>query len=353
MKGQLNTIKLDIANYRHYWRGQSKIGKTTLFRDIIIESYGSPKFGLLLSMGAEVGYKSLDTIMVQDNPEWYDFVDTVDDLVENKKDNEYKILGIDTVDELVEMAERRVLEIHRATKGESASSLNAALGGFGAGKKKARSLIEEQIAKLERAGYGMIYIGHTKVKDITEKSTDVAYQQLTGSLEFAYDAIFADRADIMAMIVTESTAKDDRLNKSERYIYLRGTSFIDAGSRMENLPEKIVLGAKEYIAAINDALEKTSGKTGSEAKTIRKQEEKVREQEGNSFAEKETKEHYGDTKDIQAYKDTMLELAKSFSADAKALKKAELDRLNLPINFKDIDDMEILKKIYGILSRKN
>jgi hypothetical protein len=351
MKYQKNEIRLDLCSYRHYWRGQPKVGKSSLFRDLVLKAYGDAKFGLLLSMGQEIGYKSLDNLFAHDCPEWGDFVDTVDDLVEHKDENEFKLLAIDTVDELVEMAERRVMEKHRIAKGEAASSINASHGGYGAGKRMARSLIEEQIAKLERAGYGMIYISHTKVKDITEKSTDQAYQQLTGALEFAYDAVFADRADVMAMMVTESNVKDDRLTKSNRYIYLRATNFIDAGSRMPNLPEKIELTADAYINAIKTALEKTAGKTGAEAETIRKQEEKQRDEQAKEFSEKSKAERFGDDIPVAEFKEKVLEIAKGMSKENQDLKRAELKRLGLPVKITEVEDMETLKKIYGVFNR--
>ncbi len=356
IKYAVNEIKLDMANYRHYWRGQSKIGKTTLFRDLIMELYNDPTFGLLISVGQEIGYKSLDKITAIDCATWGDFVDVVDDLVENKSENNFKFLAIDTVDELTEIAERKVLDIHRATKQETASSINAALGGFGAGKKKARSLVEDQIAKLERAGYGMIYIGHTKVKDVTEKSTDVTYQQLTGSLEFAYDAIFADRADVMAMMITESSAKNGRLSDTSRYIYFRGTNFIDAGSRMSNLPERIVLNAKEYIVAINSALEKASNKSTAEADKIRKQEETIREKSAQEFSEKEKETNHPATElafhTAEEIKEKILSLRKGLSKEDRELKKSELKRQNLPLDLESVIDLDVLKKIYDVLSRE-
>ena len=84
MKYTKNVLKVDISNFRHYWRGIPKIGKTTLFRDLLVESYGDTKFGLLISPGNETGYKALSDIVAHETPTWEDFVETVDDLVENK-----------------------------------------------------------------------------------------------------------------------------------------------------------------------------------------------------------------------------------------------------------------------------
>ena len=349
---QENVVKLDIASYRHYWRGEPKVGKTTLFRDLIIALYGNPKHGLLVSLGQETGYKALTNLYAHDCPTWSDWVETVEDLSENKENNEFKILALDTVDELIEMAEREVLRIHRAQKGESATSINAALGGYGAGKKKARSLVEDSIAKLERAGYGMIYIGHTKVKDVTEKATDSSYQVLTGSLEFAYDAIFSDRADIMAMMVSESNIKDERIKERKRYIYLRSTNFIDAGSRVKGLPEKVELSAESYISAIKNSLETTAGVDGKKAESQRKLEIENREQEAKKFIEQQKAQKvqsYGDFQTLKEYVDYLSEYVKSFSPETRAMKKDELTKKSLPYKFNEISDLETAKKVYAIV----
>lgn len=347
MQFKKNTIKLDIASYRHYWRGEPKVGKTTLFRDLVVNAYGDAKHGLLISIGQEIGYRSLDNLFVFDTPTWSEIVEVVDDLTseEGKAENEIKIIALDTVDQLVEIAEKEVLRLHRLQKPENSSSvtINSALGGFGAGKKKARSLIEDMVSRLERAGYGMIYISHTRIKDITEKATDVVFQQLTGALEFSYDAIFSNRADVMAMFTTESEVKEERLKSSTRYIYFRSTNFINAGSRIANLPEKIVLNAENYVSALNTALEKGSGITGKDAVKARKQEEKVRAEEAQEFIDKD--------KEVVDLRKSLTALVKSFEPEKIKLKKAELEENGLPQKFSDVDDVETLNKISAILSK--
>ena len=62
VKPQINTIKPDIAKLSIYLRSTKKFGKTTLFRDVILEKYGDPSYGLLIGCGDEVGYKLLDNL---------------------------------------------------------------------------------------------------------------------------------------------------------------------------------------------------------------------------------------------------------------------------------------------------
>ena len=357
LKYEVNKIQINLANYRHYIRGVAKIGKTSLFRDFIMELYGDPKFGLLISLGQENGYKLLDNLTAMNAPDWYEFVTIVDDLVDNRTDNEFKFVCLDTVDRAFEIAEKRVLDIHRTQKGEIATSIDAALGGFAKGKAKARSLVEEQVSRLENAGYGSFWLGHTKAKQLGDQVTETVYEKITGSLEFKYDALFSDRADFIPMIATESIAKDEKLKESKRYIYFRSTPNIDAGSRIDAkyFPDKVEYSAKNYIEAVTKALESAAGVSGKSADKIRKEEENKLIESGKKFSEKEKEERYGnlDVNNLADYKAKMMELAKQLSPEDRDSKKAELSKAGLPAKFTDIEDVEVLKKIYSILARTN
>ena len=349
---KINEVKIDLANYRHYIRGLPKIGKTRFFRDFIMELYGDPKKGLLLSLGNESGFKALGNITGQYCPTWYDFVEVIDDLVENKESNDFKFVCIDTVDRSFEIAEKRVLDIHRSVKGEPAFSIDAALGGFSKGKNKAKVLVEEQIARLENAGYGMVFLGHTKTKQIGEQVGETVYEKVTGSLEFKYDALYSDRADIISMIVYESVAKNKELKDQKRVMYFRSTPEVDAGSRIgeEFFPEKIEYSAKGYIETVTKALEMAAGGKGKDAENIRKKEEQERELDAKKYVEKSKEEKYGSPEmTVEDYRSKLMQIAKSLSEENAPLKKEELRKRNLPVAFSTVDDIEVLKKIHAIL----
>ena len=61
-KPTINVIKPDIKNLSIYLRSTKKFGKSTLFRDVILEKYGDPSRGLLVGCGNEKGYKMLDNL---------------------------------------------------------------------------------------------------------------------------------------------------------------------------------------------------------------------------------------------------------------------------------------------------
>lgn len=344
--------QVNFSNYRYYVRGVPKIGKTTLFRDIVMYLYNDPMKGLLISLGSELGYKTLDNLVAQHCSTWYEFEQLVDHLVEEKEKNSFELLGIDTSDRLVEIAEKKVMDIHRSVKGEYPISIDAAMGGYAKGKAKARSLIESQISKLENAGYGMFYIGHTKEKQLGDQIGDVTYEKITGSMESKYDALFSDRADIIPMIAYESIVKDKKQIDQKRFIYFRATPLIDAGSRIEEkyFPEKIEYSAKGFVDTIVKALEESAGVSGKEAEKIRKEEVVEKKKKATEFAEKLKEEKYGDeTVTIEEYQNSLLELAKSLSDETKAVKKMELREAGFSVKFTDFDNIEDLKKIRAIL----
>ena len=136
-----NIIKEDLKSYPPYLiMGQPKIGKTSLFRDLVLHLYNTEDKGVLISFGAEEGYLALDKLQYERAKTWnaYEdietkergFVQIVDDLIENKESYGIELIGLDTFDEMVEVATKEVFEIHREQKKSYPKSLNEALGGL-------------------------------------------------------------------------------------------------------------------------------------------------------------------------------------------------------------------------------
>lgn len=248
-----NEVKCDIGSYIHYWRGVKKSGKTTLFYDLVKEQYNDINKGLLISIGDEIGYQALDGLIYAEAPDWSSLEEIITELVENKEDNEFEVIGLDTVDEWVKLAKEEVRRIHKKQKGQAAE-FNACLGGYGAPRDKVVELIDDQLARLRRAGYGLIEIGHTKIRDIVQKNGD-AYQQLTSNLSSDYDGIFANKADIVMTISVEKDIDENKhINGVDRYMYFRSDGFVDAGGRFAEMPERIEYGAKNYINAFEQGV---------------------------------------------------------------------------------------------------
>lgn len=355
MKYAPNKIKIDFAGYRHYWRGVKKIGKTTLFRDIVKEAYGDYKYGFLIAPGNESGFKALDGVYATEAPTWGDFVDVVDDLVENKQDNEFKVIAIDTVDELVSIASDQTLKVHYQRKDEKVHSLNAALGGYGSGHQYVAKIINDQIKRLEGAGYGLVFIGHTKIRDIKEKNMDEPYQQLTSNLESRFDSIFTDKADLIATMYVNKDVKDKELVGVERFIYFRSDGFVDAGSRFANMPEKIPMTAKAYLEAFEQGVKSSfkSNVSNKELEKMKTEEIAEKESNANKFIEESKSVVDDDENKLETAEDYIEAIAKvlaKMDKETQKEKRAELKDRKIPADYKNQKDIEILKKFWKVVS---
>ena len=368
-----NSVKVDLCSYPQYVLiGQRGIGKTTLFRDIVIEEYGSPEYGLLISCGNESGYHSLDNLQVEEVREWtkeYGFpekengvpeeywtrglVEVIDDLVFNKANYNIKLVCFDTLDELYPMAEQRVFYEHKKKKGTYPESLNSALGGYGAGQARAVELVTEQIARLRNAGYGVFLIGHVKVKDKIDPVTGDVYEQYTNNLSNKYFGAVADTAQMVVNIVNQlnivggTEDKAGRISGSDRIMYFRDTGLIDAKSRFVGVPDSLPLSAKNFLEAFKMGV-RGSQTQPIEEKEIKKQVKKEQKESEIQYKNLVNSEQNGNTKrkedlssDIQT---SMKNILSKKNATATASLQEVLKKYNVS-NIEMINSLELTEMI--------
>lgn len=352
MAFKMNTVKVDLASYPAYvLMGQRGIGKTTLFRDIVLAEYGSPEFGLLISCGNESGYHALDNLQVEEVKEWTKefgypekeegvpeelwtrgLIEVVDDLVFNKSNYKIKAVCFDTLDELYPMAEQRVFVEHKRKKGAFPESLNSALGGYGAGQNRAVELVTEQIARLRNAGYAVFLIGHVKVKDKIDPVTGDVYEQYTNNLSNKYFGAVADNAQMVVNIVNElnitggSDDKAGRVSGSSRMMYFRDTGLIDAKSRFVGMPDKLPLSAENFLEAFKTGV-KNSQTVKMSDKEMKKQ--AAKEQKESEIVHQTTvaQEEKTDSKRKEELVDDIKSLMKAVIGKQDANTTAELQSL--------------------------
>lgn len=285
VKPQINTIKPDIAKLSIYLRSTKKFGKTTLFRDVILEKYGDPSYGLLVGCGDEVGYKLLDNLNYVQVTSWSDVKELVEWLISTKgTEHNIKMVAFDTGDELVNLADRAVIALHnKDNPTKKVRSIKAALGGFTAGEKySANQLIKPMISLLQREGFGVWVIAHTKLKTIKDKGglEEDGYQQLTSNLSADYEAAFGDCMDVCLTGVIDRALEDKGDKKiatdSIRKLYFRGTPMIDAGGRFADgtVPEYLTFNkpnmAADFIRVCEGGMEKSklSNFTANQTKPV-------------------------------------------------------------------------------------
>jgi hypothetical protein len=352
-----NEVSVDLAHYRHYWRAPKKWGKTTMFANLIRELYGNMDCGLLISCGNERGYSALDSLVYVDCPEWSALMEVVDELVENKADNEFKLIAFDTVDELVSMAQREVIRLEYRKSGER-KEFNACLGGYGAGRKKVEELINAIITRLGDSGYGLIFIGHTKIRDIKEKNGD-EYQMLTSNLSSDYDGIFANKADICMMGIIEKSIDGGFVQEAERYMVFRGDGYVDAGGRFADIESKVEVSAKNYIKTVTDAIRKSiksHDATDEYIKNKMEQEQKEREEYYQANREKlmqdepEMNEYEKNLQDCKKLQDQIKAAVASADQNTKKELQAKLKVAGLPVQYQKVTDTEVLNKILSVVT---
>ena len=208
-KPTVNVIKPDIKNLSIYLRSSKKWGKTTLFRDVIIEKYGDASKGLLVGCGNEIGYSMLDNINATQVESYKDLLELKDWLIKEKgKEHNIEIVCFDTGDELTLLADTETIrQSNIENPQKKCKSIKAAFGGYTAGEKySANNLIKPYMNELKKAGFGVWMICHTKFKTIKEKGglDEDGYMQLTSNLSADYESAFGDKFDVALSKITIS-----------------------------------------------------------------------------------------------------------------------------------------------------
>ena len=320
--GQKNHVKLDPLAYNICLLGESKVGKTTLIKEVCEKLAGSDGY-MFLECGQERGADAIEGINYINCPEWqmdYDeltnsagFEDVCDDIIDNKTTDyaDLKVVIIDTYDQLINLAEDESKRLwNRDNPDKRTNSINAAWGGFGKGEKKAIELMFNKIAELRSVGVSTIIIGHIKTKDISDPVSGETYQILTSDQQQNYfnalkkNLHFLGLAYIDRQIIKEKTGKknivtnkEEQINKvkgESRKIKFRDDNFcVDSGSRFAEIIDEIDLDADQFITALTDAIkaeQSKSGKTLEQSKAEQEAEEAERLKE-IAKAEQDKKEN--------------------------------------------------------------
>lgn len=284
-KPQVTKVKSDIQSLSIYLRSVKKFGKTTLFRDVVLEKYGDAEKGLLVGLGAEVGYSILDNLNATQIEDWRELEELKKWLIGEKgKEHDIQIVGFDVIDELMPMAEDEIIRLSKIETGKPCKSFNSAFGGYGEPRKRLMRLVKEYFTDLKKAGIMPFAISHTKVRSIKEKGDDTeGYNILTSNLTNDYESIFGDIFDCVLTGDIDRKVEDGKVSNETRKLYFRGNGFIDAGCRFsaEAVPEYIVFDkpnmAKEFINTLEEGLRKSRSNVVSKEEFKKDQKEEVKE----------------------------------------------------------------------------
>lgn len=275
VKPKINTIKADIKNISIYLRSVKKFGKSTLFRDMILEKYGDPSKGLLVEIGMERGATLLDNLNTTHVDTYKDLVELQKWLIETKGvEHNIEIVGFDVADEIVPIFDKETVRQHNVDNPQKTiKSVKAAMGGYTAGEQYSATLMKNYFDKIKQNGIQVWVLGHSKYKNVRDKANvdNEGYMQLTSNLAAAYEAALGDIFDVVLTGVIdrdiETVGDGDNAKRyatdSIRKLYFRGTPEIDAGGRFaaDSVPEYLVFDkpnmAADFIRIIEEGMEKS------------------------------------------------------------------------------------------------
>ena len=339
---QPNIPKANFEDYFYILAGEPKTGKTTLFAKLVEELYGDVTKGILLA--CEAGYQALK-VTAEDVNNWDDFEELVDELVEEKDELPYKIIGIDTGDKLWTYAQNAVIKEWNINNPNKKTKYITGVGakkkgaeGFGAGYNQAAGKIEEQIDRLFKSGYGVVVVCHSKNQTIEEED-GTKYDQLVVSLPQKAREVFIDRADFITFLKKEKTKTDDGV-ETKRYMYFRSDGYVDAGCRFDYVPERIEFNddPKQFIQIFEDAVKAEFGDE-KEVVQIKEQQKEQREKEAQEYIKQEK-----ENKSVDDYIKEIDKMVKQIDKAKRNEAANQIENILGTKNYKQIDDVQLLQE---------
>ena len=130
-KPSINRVKSTMESLQIYLRAERKFGKSTLFRDIVLEKFKDAEQGLLIKVGNEDGTSLLDELNQTDVQTFEEFLELINWIIKEKgREHNIKLIGIDVVDELIPMVEDYTIKLSRKETGKPCKTILEAYGGL-------------------------------------------------------------------------------------------------------------------------------------------------------------------------------------------------------------------------------
>lgn len=364
--GQRNHVKLDPLSYSICLLGESKIGKTSLMKEVCEKLAGDDSY-LFLEMYREHGADAIEGIVAENVPDWETYEDIISDIVDNKTVDypNLRAIIIDTYDQYISLAEQESIALwNRQNPDKKTDSINGAWGGFGRGEKKAIELMFEKLDELYSVGVTPIIIGHCKLKDVADVTTGETYQVLTSDQQQNYFNALKKNLHILALayidrtiVKVKASEKKDITGKipmksvvsgQARKIKFRDDLFsIDSGSRFADLPAEVDFSADAFINAIESAIksEQQKNKNGISLEEEKKKQDADAAEALRKIAQAEEKKK--EEKKIDEVKASIMEFIQTHKEDVALIGKiVSVCRDNGYKNPTEIKDMETAQQIF-------
>lgn len=346
----LKTLKSNkpVASLEGYFismLAKSKYGKTTFAIDLAKEFYGNLDSTLLLA--TEIGYKTMADVYAipitgfdyaqEDDGEQKGFVETVDELIENKADIPFRFIIIDTITALERYA--IAYAIRKANRDDSPKTRYTDISDvpWGKGYTMTAELIYEQVDRLKKAGFGVFIIGHEKTKKITNRD-GFEYDYTQFNVLGKTGDIIEREADMIIYGDLQVEEGEDGKVVSKRLLRFRSDGNILCGTRFRNFPAVIENDVEVFVDTFKNAILGLYNNDEKAVVVAQKEQEADMEQKAENIvkAEKESpqaiKDEIADVlKDLDKaekmscgkfFKETLGELDYRKSEDVEGLKSA-------------------------------
>lgn len=360
--GKKNHVKVDPFNYSLMMLGEPKIGKTSLLYRVAEKLVGEDGY-IFAELYRERGADAIEGIVAENIPTWDDWVEFVDDIVDNKTTDyaDLRVIFADTYDQYILMAEEEAIRLwNKDNPDKRAKTLNQSWGGFGSGKKVIE-LMFEQIDRLENVGVKVWWIGHVKTKEVKNIYDEETYQTLTSDQQQNYFNALKKNLHFLCLayfdrqLQKEKTGRKNIVTKKEetktiikdetRKIKFRDDSFVvDSGSRFSDIKETINLDADEFIEAITEAIKAEINKNGVSVEDRKKEDEKENAEKLKKIAEAEKAAR--EKKELEETKSEIVEFFMNNKTNMDIIKPVlALCKEHGFGNPNDIDNLDIAKKV--------
>lgn len=205
----------------------------------------------------ERGYLYIPNIIAVDITKVSDLQKIVRELKKDEKQT-FDTVVFDTCDIWADMMEKYVCQLHSVSEiGKIA---------WGGGWKIWQEECNKIIMDLQRAGYNLVFISHATEKTmvrINDEGKEEEYSKIVPTCPKRILNLIAKNCDHIFYI-----GQERENGKDVRYIYTRDCDYFQAGSRLKNLPHKILLDADVIKEEIKKAAESEDVTTNEEVKPL-------------------------------------------------------------------------------------
>lgn len=268
---QPTVISRDLKGKSFLIYGDKKVGKTS----------NAVKFPKPLLVAFEKGYNMLSGVMAQPVNKWTEALTIKKQLLKDadavasgdKKETTFSTIVIDTADLAYNACEEYIL----SKEGTSYLSETEDKRGY----KEVEKEFDKYFQEICKAGYALIVISHSTTVQIKDKEAGEKYDRIIPTVDKRGLKVLSRLVDIIAYAALETDENDN----SERVLYMRGSKFLEAGSRNKYTSEKIPF----TYEALRDDMSQAIDKLEAEGANV------VDKTENNVFEDQSEQLDYNDT----------------------------------------------------------